>query len=270
MKYRKVLDTHVHTDNSFDGHHSATFICECAELNGLRGVVFTDHIEIDAYLERHFDRTAVQSYFSIVKARSAFTGRVIAGAGIELGQPVYDIETADKVARALKYDQIIASIHNPRGRPDYSYLDYTQEDVDALLKEYFGEVLATARWNGFDTLGHLTYPLRYICGDYGMEVDLERYSGQIDAILETLAANQKALEINTSGLRQKLGDTMPGEQIVARFRRLGGEYITIGSDAHNASDLAKGAEEGMDMALRCGFECVTLYQKREPCLIPIE
>ncbi|HQH63978.1 MAG TPA: histidinol-phosphatase HisJ family protein [Clostridiales bacterium] len=270
MKYRKVLDTHVHTDNSFDGHHSATFICECAELNGLRGVVFTDHIEIDAYLERHFDRTAVQSYFSIVKARSAFTGRVIAGAGIELGQPVYDIETADKVARALKYDQIIASIHNPRGRPDYSYLDYTQEDVDALLKEYFGEVLATARWNGFDTLGHLTYPLRYICGDYGMEVDLERYSGQIDAILETLVANQKALEINTSGLRQKLGDTMPGEQIVARFRRLGGEYITIGSDAHYASDLAKGVEEGMDMALRCGFECVTLYQKREPCLIPIE
>ena len=29
--YKNIVDLHVHTDNSFDGNHSATFFCEKAE-----------------------------------------------------------------------------------------------------------------------------------------------------------------------------------------------------------------------------------------------
>jgi histidinol-phosphatase (PHP family) len=63
---------------------------------------------------------------------------------------------------------------------------------------------------------------------------------------------------------------MPGEEIVKRFKDLGGEYITIGSDAHYADHLGAGIPEGMAIAERCGFKTVTLYQKREPIQIPIE
>ena len=47
MDYQKILDMHTHTDNSFDGNHSAMYMCECAEHLGLRGLAFTDHIDID-------------------------------------------------------------------------------------------------------------------------------------------------------------------------------------------------------------------------------
>ena len=46
---QRIIDTHVHTDNSPDGHHSAMYMCECAEMAGLRAIAFTDHVEADAY-----------------------------------------------------------------------------------------------------------------------------------------------------------------------------------------------------------------------------
>lgn len=270
MSYRKLIDTHTHTDNSVDGHHSTMFLCEHAESLGLRAITFTDHVEIDYYERDNYSRVAKQSYFEIAKARSAFRGKLLVCAGVELGQPTYDTATADKVVGALRYDQVIASIHNLRGMPDFMFLDYNVHDVNQVMSDYFKEMQIMVDWGNFDTLGHLTYPLRYIQGDLGIRVDLSLYADQIDGLLRGLAEKGKALEINTSGLRQKLGETMPGEDVVYRFKELGGEYITIGSDAHYAKDLASGIPEGMALAERCGFKSVTLYQKREPIQIPIE
>jgi len=270
VEYRKIIDTHTHTDNSYDGHHSTMSLCEHAELIGLRAITFTDHVEIDFFERDNFHRVAVQSYFETAKARSAFRGKLLVCSGIELGQPMYDVEKAEKLLNTLHYDEVIASVHNLRGLPDFMYLDYNTTDVNDVLLTYFEEMQLMVDWGNFDTLAHLTYPLRYIQGDKGIPVDLSRYTMQIDNLLRGLVQKGKALEINTSGLRQKLGQTMPGEEIVCRFKELGGEYITIGSDAHFAKDLAAGVPEGMAMAERCGFNSVTLYQKREPIQIPIE
>ena len=42
-----------------------------------------------------------------------------------------------------------------------------------------------------------------------------------DKVLKALADREKALEVNTSGLRQKLGKTMPDIELVRRFREFG-------------------------------------------------
>ena len=54
--YQKLVDMHVHTDNSPDGNHSAMYICEHAELTGVRAIAFTDHCEVDVYTEEEYDR----------------------------------------------------------------------------------------------------------------------------------------------------------------------------------------------------------------------
>ena len=273
VPYRNLLDLHAHTDNSFDGNHSTALLCETAAEKGLRAVAFADHVEMDFYREQRFDRTAKQSFFEIVKARSAFRGKLIVCAGVELGEPTYNLPEAEALVRQYKYDIVIGSIHNLRGQKDFWYLpydDYDDDAIAALLREYFDEMLLLAEWGGFDTLAHLTYPLRYICGDFGRRVDLDDYAGQIDAILEAAVKNKLALEINSSGLRQKLGLPMPEERTVRRFRELGGERVTIGSDAHYAEHLGAGLEDCMDLALRCGFTHMTLFQQREPVAIAIE
>lgn len=191
---QRIIDTHVHTDNSPDGHHSAMYMCECAEMAGLRAIAFTDHVEADAYRRDHYDRVALQSFIDVTKAR----------------------------------------------------------------------------WAKFDTLAHMTYPLRYIVGEHGIPVDMSKFSDKVDEILSLLVKNEKALEINTSGLRQKLGKTMPEEDVVRRFKQLGGEFVTVGSDAHYAKDIGAGVNVGMEIAQRSGFDCVTLFQNRMPVQIPIE
>ena len=266
----RIIDTHVHTDNSPDGHHSAMYMCERAELAGLRAIAFTDHVEADFYRRDHYDRAALQSFIDVTKARSAFCGKLLVCAGIELGQPMYDVATSEEILRSLPYDFVIGSVHNFENEQDFMYLDYSQWDVTDLLNRYFDELIKLAAWAKFDALAHMTYPLRYIVGEHNIPVDMSAFGEKIDEILSLLVKNNKALEINTSGLRQKLGRTMPEEDVVRRFKELGGEMVTVGSDAHYAKDIGAGIDAGMEIAKRSGFDSVTLFQNRTPVQIPIE
>ncbi len=270
MEFKKILDLHVHTDNSFDGQHPATLFCEKGQMLGLRAIAFTDHCDIDGYEKMNLERSVFQSYFEIKKAQSAFRGKMIICTGIELGQPTYDLKTTESVINRLKFDYIICSIHNLRNMQDFYYLDYNKYDVDKLLDEYFDELQILADWGNFDALAHFTYPLRYITGDYKIPVDIKKYDEKINSILEAIIKKDIALEINTSGLRQSLKLTMPDKDIVQKFHDMGGKYITIGSDAHYIEHLGMGIADGMKIAKDCGFDNVTLFQNREPVQIPIE
>ena len=172
-------------------------MCEKACEKGIKAIAFTDHIEVDCYYEEHYDKVTVQAYF------------------------------AEKILNDHKYDIILGSIHNLRGEDDFCFLDYFNNDVDEILNEYFDEICGLADWGKFDSLAHLTYPLRYIEGEAGIHVDLSKYSSKIDEALRTLAEKDRALEINTSGLFNKIGKTLPEENIVRRFRELGGKLVTI-------------------------------------------
>jgi len=274
MPYKNRMDFHVHTDNSFDGHHSAILLCETAVEKGLRAVAFTDHVEMDFFRENHFDRTARQSFFEVVKARGAFTGKLIVCAGLELGQPLYNLPESEHLVQLYSYDVIIASIHNLRGKEDFYYLRRAgvqpDDEIHAMLREYFDELLALAQWGKFDVLAHLTYPLRYIYNSQGLgKIDMQPYAAQIDAVLEAAAKNNLALEINTAGLRQDYGRLVPDEAILRRFKELGGQRVTIGSDAHYADHLGLNIDRGMDLARRCGFEHVTLFKQRDAIAVEI-
>lgn len=271
MSYNKLLDMHTHTDNSPDGDDALIYMCECAQSKGLRAIAFTDHCEVDNFInDKNASKVVTQSFFEIIKARRIYTGRLIICAGIELGQPTYDVKTAEQIVSRYNYDIVLGSIHNLRDKEDFYFMDFEKEDVDSLLREYLTELLTLSKWSGVDSLAHLTYPLRYIVGKYGIKLDFSKYSDYTDEIFKSLIYNGKALEINTSGLRQKYGETMPDKSLVKRYRELGGELITIGSDAHMGRDIGSGIEQTMKMCVDCGLKRVALYQNREPIMISIE
>ncbi|MBQ2847566.1 MAG: histidinol-phosphatase HisJ family protein [Clostridia bacterium] len=272
MAFKNIVDLHTHTDNSFDGNHSTMYLCETAYMKGIRAIAFTDHLEMDAFYRDNFNRTAIQSFFEVAKARSAFSGKLLVCVGAELGQAVYDKEISEKLLNTMKYDFVIGSIHNLPNIQDFYYMDFSNESIDYmdLLSQYFDWELKLAQWDKFDTLAHLTYPLRYIVGKYGKNVDMAKFGEIIDEILLTLIKNKKSLELNTAGLRQPIGITSPDESILKRYKELGGKLLTIGSDAHYAEHLGAGIEQGYELALKCGFDKIALYQDRTPTLIPIE
>lgn len=271
MNRKTILDLHVHTDNSFDGNYSTMLLCETAIKKGLRAIAFTDHCEVDSYFVDNYERSVRQAFFEAAKARSAFTGRLLVLQGIELAQPTYDKELAEKIIATYNYDIIIGSIHNLRGQPDFYFMkSFEGIDIDDILKQYFDELILLAEWNGFDTMAHLTYPFRYLYSRASISVDINKYKKQVDEVLKLLAENRKALEINTGGLRQPIKKLSPEFETIKRFKQLGGEFVTIGSDAHYADHLATGLTEAVDAASEAGFKYITLYQNRLPFQIPIE
>lgn len=262
-----IFDSHVHSDNSPDGNHSITYLGIAAQELELYGLCVTDHCEAQVYREEKYDKSIFQSVFESRKACRVFGDSLKICVGIELGQPLQGREAAKAVLDSQRFDFVLCSVHNLPGEQDFYYLNYadmTDSDIHDLLTAYFGEVLQSAKAADYDSLAHLTYPLRYIVGEQERAVSLERYAPVIDEILRVVAGRGKALELNTSGLRQPYGVTLPEKAVLARFRELGGQYITIGSDAHHSQDLSAGFIEGFQMLRELGLDSYTYFEGREP------
>ena len=150
------------------------------------------------------------------------------------------------------------------------YDKYTEDGIYDLCRQYFEEIYKLCKWGKFDILSHLTYFLRYIKGGYGIDVDTSRYDEIIAESFRVLIENGKGIEINTSGLRQNYGDTFPSLKYVKLFRDLGGELLSIGSDAHTIEDLGKGIADGAEMAKAAGFDRLVYFRKRKPYFINID
>ena len=269
MKYKNIYDLHTHSGQSFDGCETCSALCETAISKGLKGIAITDHLDIDdstlnvlPFVKAQFDETS--------KAKAEFDGKLDVLRGIELGQGIYRKELSLKVLSETPYDFVLGAIHNLENVKDFYFLDYNECDVDELLTRYFNDLLKLAEWNMTDSLAHITYPLRYICGNYKMSFDLAKYSEIIDAILETVIKNDKAIEINTSSIDCYHFDTMPGVDIIKRYKALGGKYVTLGSDAHKCERLGFGLEKGFDLLLEAGFDSYTIFKSRQAILLPIE
>lgn len=275
MDKRKICDSHTHSSNSFDAENTVEELCERAIELGLYALTVTDHCEANFYDDpQHsefgdFSKRIAQSVKDIARAKKKYEGRLRLYCGLELGEPVQSLSAAARVLQLADFDFVLASVHNIAGEQDFYWLDYREETVEELLRRYFAEVLLTARWNHFDSLAHLTYPFRYIKKKLGLDVDTGLFKDQIDLILRTLAVNGKALEVNSSGLRQEIGKTLPGREVIARFKELGGKYVTVGSDAHRREDLASGAEEAYALLRACGFTHYTVYEKHKPVLFEL-
>lgn len=270
MKYKFISDSHTHSINSFDGRDSVMMLAERASNMGLYSITITDHCECHEISERDYHKDILSSVTDVIKASAVYNDKVRIYKGIELGQPTQNHLAADDALLIADFDFVLGSLHNLKNERDFYFLEYTQENFHGLLLRYFDELLELAGTDYFDSLAHLTYPFRYIAANPDLAFDSEVYQEQIDAILEVLVRNNKALEVNTSGLRQVIGKTLPDEAVVRRFRELGGKFVTLGSDAHRWGDIGAGIEEGLEMLLRCGYTHFTVYEKREPRMLPIK
>ncbi|MCM1055528.1 MAG: histidinol-phosphatase HisJ family protein [Bacteroides sp.] len=271
LRYGVPADSHTHSSQSPDGENTVREMAERAAELGIRHYTVTDHLEINKFYDEEFlyEEPVRQSSLILPPLIEEFKDRLDMHYGVELGQPLHDIELTERMLSSYDYEFIIGSCHMIRGWDDFYYLDYGQVDPHKLLGLYFEELLEMAEWGKFDVLGHLTYPLRYIEGDFGIKIDMDRYEAVIKKIFKTLIGNGMGIEINGSGLRQRIGVTLPDERYVKMYGELGGEIITVGSDAHRREDIGKGVEQCIRTAKNCGFDKIYYYDRRRPVPIKI-
>jgi histidinol-phosphatase (PHP family) len=89
-------------------------------------------------------------------------------------------------------------------------------------------------------------------------------------VLRALIERGKGMEINTGSLRRRLAAACPPQAVVNWYREMGGELLTVGSDAHRAMDVGADISAALDMARAAGFTHIALYERRAATLIQIQ
>ncbi len=257
------IDCHTHSIHSFDGSVPVKAICAAAKEKGLDVLAVTDHCDVTADPGEDLLICVQKAYDEI----SAFQKRVSFSllAGVELGQVMNHPSFSERVLSCRPFDFVISSVHDAEGIEDFYYLDYdhlSDEELLSYLNDYIDRLFWTVRWGKGDTLAHITYPFRYLAENSRKGIDPKAFLSRWRDLFSLLVKREMALEVNTSGLRQTIGKTLPDEFLLTEYYALGGRLITVGSDAHTAEDLGKGIEETIAMLKKIGFTEVSYFVKR--------
>ena len=189
--------------------------------------------------------------------------------GLELGGAHVSPAHAAAILRAGEPDFVIGSVHNKSealGGGDFYFVQYDSPELcHEMLADYFQSLLAVAELGLYDSLGHIIYPLRYMAMRDGQDVTLEPHLPVLRDILTAVADRGKGIEVNTYRGRT----VAEWRETLALYRSLGGEKVTVGSDAHRPGDVGLGAAQSLDLLRELGFRAVTVYRRREPRSIPL-
>ena len=267
---RILVDCHTHSTLSPDGRDTPELMAKRAFELGIQHFTLTDHIENEKLESWHYAEAMEKAREVYLSLKAEYEGRMNVYFGAELGQPLYDLPQAEAILEKYDYDFVLGSQHRTKSYTRIDLLDDSDEARHSYLGEYYDEMLALAEWGKFCSLSHLTFPLRFMSGDFGgHEVDMSRYLPIIDKIYDVIIANGIALEVNSSGIRKGLHVPMPSAEYIKRYFDKGGRLITVGSDAHYAQDVGADIPECLEMLKDIGYNEICVFSKKEPIFIKI-
>ncbi len=262
-------DCHLHSSFSGDSDASMEEMVLQGISQGLSTMCFTEHNDFgypdypgfkgDSFLLN------VDSYlYDLARLKEKYAGKIRLLFGVELGLQPEVVRQNAVFAKSHEFDFIIGSSHICHGRDPY-YPDFFEGRGDeSAYREYFESILENIRkFSNFDVYGHLDYVVRY-GQTRDSEYAYEKYSDILDEILRQLLDKGKGIELNTGGIKSGMRDFHPCSAILKRYRQLGGEIITIGSDSHNAEDIASCFTRAAEALKACGFEYYCIFEKRTP------
>ena len=261
-----MIDLHVHSTCSADGGANIADYARRAQELGLVEVGLCEHADFDPR-DRSYRYLDLACYDREMAAARAIAPEVRLRQGVEITyQANLEAELRTWLA-GKRWDYVIASVH---------LVDY--DDGWAMVSEpsaveayfgrhsqrqaylpYFEELLRAARSGLGDVLGHFDLVKRYGVAQYG-RFEPASFADEIRAVLRAAVEAGVGLEINTSGLRQAPGDPYPGLTVLRWYRELGGEFLTVGSDAHRVEHLAAAADQALALARAAGFSAITTFE----------
>lgn len=256
-----MFDFHMHSNVSFDATGKPEDMVKAAVQKGLKEICFTDHIEYEIGV------TTQTMVFATDQYNAAYDGLVCPDLkirrGIEFGlKPGNQLALKCDLQRR-PFDFVIGSVHMVDEKDVYFDAFWQGKTLREAYRVFLEETLSCVRaHNEFDVLGHLTFICKSPKNPTRDPIVYADWREWIDEILKTLAQKGKGLEINTSGV-DICGEYLPDMEIIRRFKDLGGEIITVGSDAHDPRRVGQYSYEVCQrLAPIFGYICT--FEERKP------
>lgn len=272
-----LADTHTHTKFSSDSKADPREMLTAARAAGLSALCFTDHMDLDFPGDDTLFVFDTKEYFKellpLKEQNNTDKSMPELLLGIELGLRPNRPDLRDRMDALLSehsYDFVLGSTHVVDELDPY-YQEYWDLPGDRLLR-YFEDIRTNvAEHSNFDSLGHLDYIIRYLPDSVSLVKDYAArdYGDLIEETLRVLISRGQALEVNTAGLRKGLSFPHPKKEILLRYKELGGDLITLGSDAHSPSDVGADIKRCAELLKACGFKYFAVYRERKPNMIKL-
>lgn len=265
-----LADIHTHTSFSGDSDEPMENQIRAAIEKGLSFLCFTEHMDID-YPDCEDEAGNIflldtASYLTrFEELRNQYRNHTIQLLfGVELGLQPHLVQTHNDYIKQYPFDFIIGSEHITNKRDPYYPSFYEGRTEFEAYSEYFEDIIRNIDlFSDFDTFGHLDYVVRY-GPNTNKDYSYSKYGDYIDEILKRLINKGIGLEANTGGYKYGLGCPNPSKEILIRYRELGGELLTIGSDAHDTSRIAADFDKLESLLLECGYKYYTIFKNRKP------
>lgn len=248
-----MYDFHMHSSFSADCNVKMEDMIQAAIEKGLKEIAFTDHLDVD-YPDKDwdfsFDPLAYEKKLEAL--REKYRDKIQIRKAVEVGvQPHVLKETAEFIDR-LKPEFIICSMHGTSRQDLHSGDFFEDRTVDEAYRIYFEEYYdCLKRFKNYHVLGHLDLVSRYASAE-PEHVPTEI----IEEILKLVISDGKGIELNTSGYKYGMDAPLPSDSILRLYRDLGGEIITLGSDAHRPGEIAAHFREAKEILTDCGFSYI--------------
>lgn len=254
-------DFHLHTAFSEDSEFPMEESVKTAIGRGLDIIGYSDHIDYGLpRTECICDAPAYAAELS--RLREKYSDRIDIKMGMEFGMMPETVDDFQKVYNSLPFDFIILSCHQVDGLEMWNQQYQKKHSQKEYNEGYYNCILKTIRtYRDYSFLGHLDVITRY---DEAEIYPFERVRDIIAEILKTAIADGKGIEVNTSCYRYGLKDLTPSRDILALYKDLGGEIITIGSDAHRAEDIGYKIVETQKELKAMGFDTLFTFDRMRP------
>lgn len=271
---KNIFDTHNHCEFSFDGKRTTALrSAQSAYEKGLGGIIFTDHCDLWTppgieEKDQGFDIKAQQEEIDRVQGQFRDGFKVLKG--IEIGMHPESIGQVREIMSEYEFDQVIASVHYLDNADPYDGSYFEGKDWKQAYGLYLETIYNEAvRLGDFDIIGHFDYVARY--APYPQDgITYKDFGDVLDAIFRLLIENGKALEINTKkagGGRTR--PTTPDKDLLLRYRQMGGEILSLGSDSHVAEGVAVSFGHYIELLRSLGFRWSAHYEKRQLVQLPL-
>lgn len=277
-------DNHIHSYYSTDSEASMTDIIEEARHMGFESICFTDHMDynfpsVTEIPDFVFDMNKYTSEISLLDIENP---DINIRKGVELGLKEDVVKKCLELTKNYSLDFVIGSTHLVDNIDPYNDEYWVDKTERKAITRYYETTLNNLSLGiDFDVYGHIDYIIRYtpkmkILLSKGLNDEeyttecLMPYLDIIEEILKKIISLGKGIEVNTAGLKYGLCHPNPNEKILKLYHELGGEIITIGSDAHEPKHIGYEFDVIPDMLKACGFKYYTEFKNRKPVMITLD
>ena len=267
-------DFHLHTNFSTDSKTPMEEMITSGIKKGLKTMCFTEHMDYDYPIpsdDPTFDFLVdMDAYLSKTKELAEkHSGKCEILLGIELGIQPHLYEKLEKLTTSYPFDFVIGSTHLIDGVDPYFPEFYEGRSEKAAYERYFEYCVENIQtFPKLDSFAHLDYIVRY-GPNQNKYYSYKEYADYIDEILKLLIHNGIALEVNTGSFKYGMNVTNPCLDIIKVYRQMGGELITVGSDAHVPDFVANKFDLVASLLMEAGFKYYTEYRRRKASFVKL-